>query len=102
MTQVKKTITIELEIDLVGTFVPGEAASRDCTASEPVIVDLNIVGIRGERQSRVWKSLSVTETIFDGNDGNMTVQDLLDEIIFVCEPEVELLMIDDAIRGIAE
>lgn len=99
MQEVRRTITIELEVDLVGTFIPGEAATHNNTANEPMIVDLHVVGIRGERQSRTYKGLSSTVDILDGVCISVTQTGILENIAYLCEPEVEPIMIDDAIRG---
>lgn len=102
MQEVRRTITIELEVDLVGTFIPGEAATHNNTANEPMIVDLHVVGIRGERPSRIYKGLSSTEDILDTDNTSATAEDILENITFLCEPVVEPIMIDDAIRGVCE
>lgn len=102
MQEVRRTITIELEVDLVGTFVPGEAATHNCPANDPVIVDLRVTGMRGERQSLSYKGLSSTVDIFDPSGLVLTLDDVLENIVYICETEVEPIMIDDAIRGVCE
>jgi hypothetical protein len=100
MTQVRRTITIELEVDLVGTYVPGEAASRDCPATDPIIVDMGVTGIRGERKSYIPGGGTITDDILDEIDPKDMVKELLWSLAYFCHPQAEPLMIDDAIRGI--
>ena len=100
MTQVRRTITIELEVDLVGTYVPGEAASQDCPETDPIIVDMEVTGLRGERKSYISNGGTITEDILDRIDLKDTAKDLLWSIAYFCHDKAEPLMIDDAIRGI--
>ena len=106
MQEVRRTITIELEVDLVGTFVPGEAATHNNTANEPMIVDLHVDGIRGERKSYTPGAKTITENIlgdvYDAYIYEPGVQAILQNIADLVAPEVEPEMIDDATRGVCE
>lgn len=102
MQEVRRTITIELEVDLVGTFVPGEAASKDCTFTDPMIADLYVEGITSDRpfMSSYPGSRKFTDNILYGVDmGSESVYRLLSNIADLGRVLAKDAMLDDAIRG---
>jgi hypothetical protein len=104
MTQVRRTITIELEVDLVGTYVPREEASLDCPATYPDLVDLQVTGIRssGPQFCRtLYGRKVITNDILHGSDSESeAVSVVLTNLAALVEPTVKPVMMGDAFWGI--